>query len=343
MSTSALVAIAATVALLAASAFFVIIEFALLGARRHRLETEAADSAPARAALRGMHELTIMLAGAQLGITLCTFALGAITKPAVDTALAPLLQTIGLPGGVAGTASFLISLLAVTFLHLVVGEMAPKSWAIAVPETAAKAIGLPSRAFITVVRPLLVFVNAVANKLVSASGVEPVDRAAAGGYDAESIRQLVEHSGSQGVLEAGVHTQISEVLDLADVALRDLVGSDAAVTAVAETASIAEIQAAAAESSHKRILVRRADGGPPGVVHVRDTLLKDNGTLVGDLARPALALQADTPVLEALTRIRRNQEQLAAVMDGDAFVGVVTSTDIMRRVLPRGRSARTGS
>src|SRR5699024_1823523 len=113
--------------LLAASAFYVIIEFALLGARRHRLEEEAGTSASARAALRGMHELTLMLAAAQLGITLCTFALGAVTKPGVEAALAPPLQALGLPAQVAGTASFLLSLLAVTFLHLVVGEMAPKS------------------------------------------------------------------------------------------------------------------------------------------------------------------------------------------------------------------------
>ena len=84
-----------TVGLIVASGFFVILEFALLGARRHRLEAEAETSRAARAALRGMNELTMMLAGAQLGITLCTFALGAITKPAVDAWLGPLLQDVG--------------------------------------------------------------------------------------------------------------------------------------------------------------------------------------------------------------------------------------------------------
>ena len=338
MSTNPLFVIGATLVLLAASAFFVIIEFALLGARRHRLEEEAADSAAARAALRGMHELTIMLAGAQLGITLCTFALGAITKPGIDAALAPVFQSIGLPSGVAGTVSFLVSLLVVTFLHLVVGEMAPKSWAIAVPETAAKVIAIPSRALITVLRPLLVFVNTMANRLVSASGVEPVERAAAGGHDAESIRQLVEHSGAQGVLEPEVHSRVSEILDLSDVALRDLLSPGAELAAVQDTASPGEVRAASAASSHKRILVHRAGGGVPGVIHVRDTLLASDDALVGDLARPAFALDADTAVLEALTRIRGQNEQLAAVMDGETFLGVITSTDIMRRVLPSARA-----
>ena len=80
----------ATAALIILSAIFVIIEFALLGARRHRLEERAVESRSARAALKGMNELTVMLAGAQLGITACTFALGAITKPAVDAWLGPL-------------------------------------------------------------------------------------------------------------------------------------------------------------------------------------------------------------------------------------------------------------
>ncbi|MGB7239280.1 MAG: CNNM domain-containing protein, partial [Rhodococcus sp. (in: high G+C Gram-positive bacteria)] len=121
--------VAVTAALIVLSAFFVIIEFALLGSRPHRLEVEATTSRSARAALRGVHELTLMLAGAQLGITACTFALGAVTKPAVDEWLGPAFASWGAPAQLAGSAAFVLSLLLVTFLHLVIGEMAPKSWA----------------------------------------------------------------------------------------------------------------------------------------------------------------------------------------------------------------------
>ena len=149
----------ATIALIALSALFVIMEFALLGARRHRLEEMAATSPSARAALRGMNDLTLMLAGAQLGITLCTFALGAITKPAVDTWLGPILLALGLPAWAAGGAAFGLALFLVTFLHLVVGEMAPKSWAIAHPERSALAVGIISRAYTWPLRPLLRWLN----------------------------------------------------------------------------------------------------------------------------------------------------------------------------------------
>ena len=146
MTDAPLFVIVGTIALIVLSAFFVIIEFSLLAARRHRLEEQASTSAPARAALRGMNELTIMLAVAQFGITICTFALGAITKPAVDAWLAPLFTAVGAPFWLADSAAFVLSLLFVTFLHLVIGEMAPKSWAIAHPELAATIIALPARA-----------------------------------------------------------------------------------------------------------------------------------------------------------------------------------------------------
>lgn len=328
-----------TALLIVLSAFFVIIEFALLGARRHRLEAEAATSRSARAALRGINELTIMLAGAQLGITASTFALGAITKPAVDALLGPVFTGWGISEGIAGAAAFALSLLFVTFLHLVVGEMAPKSWAIAHPETSAKLIGIPARGFVWCVRPLLVWINAVANRLVAASGVTPVDKAAVGGQDADTIRHLVEHSAAVGTLDASFRTQLSGVLELERLTVKSLIGP-AGPASVPGTATVADLQAAAARSQHLRILVDAAAGGAPGVVHVRDTLLESRDRCVSELARPAFQLDADAPVYEALARIRSAGEQLAVVMEGGRFIGVITMSDILRRVLPLSSQAR---
>jgi CBS domain containing-hemolysin-like protein len=334
MTDNPLVVTTVTVLLIALSAFFVVIEFALLGARRHRLEAEAPTSRSARAALRGINELTIMLAGAQLGITACTFALGAVTKPAVDDWLGPVLASWGAPEGLADGTAFALSLLFVTFLHLVVGEMAPKSWAIAHPETSAKLVGLPARSFIWVVRPLLVWVNAMANRLVAASGVTPVDRAAVGGQDVDTIRHLVEHSASVGALDASFRTQLSGVLDLEKLTVQDLITAGRRPTAVSADATVADVQAAAARSRHMRILVEPHHGGSPAVVHVRDTLLEPPERPVDELARPAFALEADTPVYEALARIRSASEQLATVMDDGRFVGVITLSDVLRQLLP---------
>ncbi len=323
----------ATVALIALSALFVVIEFALLGARRHRLEELAVNSPSARAALRGMNDLTLMLAGAQLGITLCTFALGAVTKPAVDFWLGPVFTAWGLPEWAAGGAAFGLALFLVTFLHLVVGEMAPKSWAIAHPEKSALAIGIVSRIYIWPLRPLLSWLNRVANRLVKASGVEPVESAAVGGRDIETIRQLVEHSAKVGTLKPQMQQQISGLIDLGTLPIEALIEGEELVH-VTRDATVADVRAAAIQSGHLRILVLGAEGIQPSVVHVRDTLLEPESRPAHELAREAFVLDSKTPVYEALARMRKSSVQLALVMSADRLRGVITLADILKRVLP---------
>ena len=351
-----------TVLLIIASAFFVIIEFSLLAARRNRLEQEAGESRAARAAVRGLNELTVMLAGAQLGITVCTFALGAITKPAVDYSLGPVLQGWGVPAGVAGTVSFIFSLVFVTFLHLVIGEMAPKSWAIAHPERSAKLVSLPARGFIFLVKPLLQFVNIVANKLVMASGVEPVDRAAVGGRDIDTIRALVEQSASAGALAPEFETQISGVAELQHMTVADIAGAVRPQATVAAGATAGEVRAVSQETGYKRILV--ADGGltqpagadvsqgegapelvgeaaaksgatvPTGIVHVRDVLLSDAAEEIAPHVREVMTIDASTPVYEAFGLMREKSEHVAVVLDGGEYAGVLSLKSILTKLLP---------
>lgn len=251
-----------TIALIVASAFFVIVEFALLAARRHRLEAEAPSSASARAALRGVNELTVMLAFAQLGITACTFLLGAITKPAIDYALAPVLTSWGIPAVVSGIVAFVLALIVVTFLHLVIGEMAPKSWAIAHPETAAKATGITARALTWPLRPFLLWINRIANRLVAASGVEPVEKAAAGGQDVDTIRELVNRSRAAGTLSDEYSQPISHALALTTVTVEEIVRTEQPPTSVPRTATIAEVQRTSVATGHLRILLGGGAGLP---------------------------------------------------------------------------------
>lgn len=323
-----------TIALIVLSALFVIIEFALLGARRHRIEELAVTSRSARAALRGMNDLTLMLAGAQLGITFCTFALGAVTKPAVDNWLGPVLIMWGLPDWAAGGTAFALALFVVTFLHLVIGEMAPKSWAIAHPERSALAIGVVSRAYIWPLRPLMTWVNRIANRLVKASGVEPVESAAVGGQDIATIRQLVEHSAQVGTLMPQVQQQISSLIDLGTVPVEALLAEGSVPVHVAHGATVADVRAAASRSGHLRILVLGADNTEPLVVHLRDTLLEPDTRPAHELARSVFLLDAQTPVYESLARMRKSSVQLAVIMSDGRMRGVVTLADILERVLP---------
>ncbi|MBN9102566.1 MULTISPECIES: hemolysin family protein [unclassified Pseudonocardia] len=323
-------AIGISVALIAFSAFFVAVEFALVAARRYRLEEAAARSSSARAALKSAKDLSLLLAGSQLGITLCTLGLGALGKPAVEELLAPLLG--GLGDTAAGVLSFVLSLVIVTFLHLVVGEMAPKSWAIAHPERSATLLALPMRGFMVLTRPLLLGLNGMANRCLRRVGVEPVDEVGEGRNPAD-LRELVEHSATTGALDAEHHARLVTALDLDSAPLREVVRPRAEVASVPSGASPADIRAVSRESSHLRLIVTGTDGHPVGVVHVRDALTAQAGT-AAELMRPVPTLQAGVPLHDALGAMRERRNHLALVADGDELLGLVTMQDILDRLLP---------
>lgn len=324
-----------TVLLIVLSAFFVVIEFSLIGARRHRLESEASESASARAALRGMNELTTMLAAAQLGITACTFGLGAVTKPAVDYWLEPLLTAAGLPLWLSGGTAFALSLILVTFLHLVVGEMAPKSWAIANPELSAKVIGIASRIYLWPLRPFLNWVNRIANALVRAVGVTPVDRAAVGGQDADTIRQVVEHSAQIGVLEPELKSQITEAIQLQSITAGDFTKPGQEIASVPYNSTVGELQEESRRSGHLRILVKDKSGAISNVVHIRDTLQVAQTKPIKKFLRPVFSTSADTPLHEMLQSMKEAGVQLALVNHGEGLQSVVTVKDVIKRILPQ--------
>lgn len=342
MSNPWIVAIA-TVLIIALSAFFVAVEFALLAAKRHRLEDAAADSRAARAALRSSTELTVMLAGCQLGITAATLALGAITKPAVHYWITPVVSDLGAPYWVADAIGFTLALLIVTFLHLVVGEMAPKSWAIAHPEKSATMLALPMRVIMVPLRPVLLALNNAANWMLRKVGVEPVDQVA-NGQNADDLRHLVEHSASVGALEVAYSAQLSGALDLRRLTMEDLVAGHPAPSTVPEDATAGDVRRLARESGHLRILVSAPGApAPSGVVHVRDTLLLEDGAPITGLMKPVFELEASTPLHTALTRMRETSNHLAVVRTSERGSAVATLADVLAHLFPRTTSAAQGS
>jgi len=328
MSSPAAIA-AITAALIGSSAFFVAVEFALIAARRSRLEDAAATSASARAALRSASELSLLLAGAQLGITACTLLLGAITKPAVHHAITPLLSGLGGPWWAADVGGFLLALLIVTFLHLVVGEMAPKSWAIAHPERSATLLALPMRGFMFLTRPLLRALNHTANWCLRRVGVTPVDELA-DSQDPDALRQLVEHSATVGTLDERYYAKLTSALELEALTIGQVARRDTEYSYVEADATPVQIQATAKATGHLRLFVR--DGAATvGVVHVRDSLAVSR--TARELMRPVFALPESTPVYEALRAMRETRNHLV-VVEGPSGRGLLTLTDLLHRLLP---------
>jgi len=325
------VVVPATVVIVALSAFFVAAEFALLAAKRHRLE-DAAGTRSGRAALRSASELTVLLAGSQLGITVCTLALGALSKPAVHHWLTPAFEGVGLPPVAADVLGFVLALFVVTFVHLVVGEMAPKSWAIAHPERSALLLAVPMRGFIAVFRPVLRALNAAANALVRRAGATPADEVAAG-HSPAALRHLLEHSTTAGTLDAQSSAQLAGALDLQDLTVGDLVRAGAALAAVGEGASVGDVRAVTRRTGHLRVLVGTRER-ITGVVHVRDTLTEPDDAPAAPWVREVFVLAAETSVPSALTTMRATRNHLAVVTAGGSVHGVVTLADVLRRLFP---------
>ncbi|WP_336213892.1 hemolysin family protein [Nonomuraea sp. LPB2021202275-12-8] len=329
--------LALTLFLLIGNGFFVASEFALVAAKRHRLEVAAAQgSRAAAAALAGIRELSLMLAGAQLGITLCSLGLGVVSEPLIAGSLTPLIHAAGLPETVAHAVAFVIALALVTFLHMVLGEMAPKSWAIAHPERSATILALPFRAFTLIVRPLISALNAITNGLLRLFKVRPREAGETVPRTPEQLQHLVQESRRLGLIDSDDHAVLSQALRAPSAVITSMITPPDRIVAVPATAGPQEVIDACVRARRTRLIVGTGRE-PAGVVHLRDAYLarrRGAQTTAGELAYRIPVLPPDASVAEAGSRLRAAHSQLALVRDADgALRGLVSLDDLLATLL----------
>ncbi|MCF0097073.1 hemolysin family protein [Micromonospora sp. NPDC049114] len=342
--------------LLALNGFFVAAEFALVASKRYRLEQAAASGGrAARAALDGVRELSLMLAGAQLGITLCTLGLGALAEPAIEHLISPLLHAVGLPDAASHVVALVFALALVTFLHLVVGEMAPKSWAITDAERSATLLALPFRAFARVSRPVLSALNALANAILRLVGVNQQDQLAQV-HGPDELRMLLEQSREHGLLGAEQHQLLTSMLELQGTSVAQVMEPFATMVTVRRDDPAERIEQVSRDSGRSRLAVLDSGGDVCGLVHVREAVrvvTTGRAATAGELMTPAFTLPATSTVTEAVAAMRARQSQLALVRNGGGParpIGFVALEDLLEEVIgefddetdtvPRGRRLR---
>lgn len=332
------VAMIVSLLLLVANAFFVAAEFAVITAKRHRLEERAAEgSRAARSAVKASRELSLMLAGAQLGITLCTLALGAIAKPAVATLFEPLIRLLGIPDLGVHAIAVAISVVLVVFLHMVVGEMAPKSWAISHPESSAMLLAIPFRAFTWTMRPLLWVMNELANLMLRMVGVKPVATLDNAQTPAE-LQLLLAQSHADGVLADADHQILSGALRLEEETVSTVMLPFTEAVTIDQDGTAADVERVSLHSGRSRIFVLDGQKRVRGFVHVRDAVIAtaagQTGRNVRDLQHPVPSLSPTMPLIDAVSSMRDQHAQLALVRDDDGnVVGMTSMEDMLEQIL----------
>ncbi|MFP5252558.1 MAG: hemolysin family protein [Actinomycetes bacterium] len=335
---SDLTALGIAVLLLAGNAFFVGAEFALISARRTQIEPRAEQgSRAARITLRGMENVSLMMAGAQLGITMCSLGLGAIGEPAVAHLLEPLFEAAGVPESLLHPIAFTIALAIVVTLHMVLGEMVPKNIAIAGPERSALVLGPPLYGVVTVLKPAIVVLNWIANIVLRALKVEPKDEVAST-FTADEVAGFIAESRREGLIDEYEHELLTGALSFTDATVESVVLDMDELVTVPEDISLTELHDACARTGFSRFPVVDGTGELTAYVHLKDVLDIPDGQggqpIHRKWLRPLVTVTPDQSQREVLATMQARGAHMARVVDPEGrAVGVVTLEDVLEELV----------
>ena len=341
--TSDLLALLAAVALLGANAFFVGAEFALISARRDRLEAmAAAGTTAARTVLRAHADLSRMLAASQLGITISSLLLGRLGEPAVAHLIERPMHWLGMPDALLHPIAFAISLAIVVVAHILLGEMVPKNIAIAGPERTALLLVPPFLVFTTVMRPLIELFNVIANSVLRLLGVEPRDELEAS-FTSGELADLIAESGREGLLDDDESRRLTRALSSAEATVSDVLVPTSELVTLPAGPTVGDVARAVAETGFSRFPVRGTSGDLAGYLHVKDILdLVDDPTAAvpGPRVRTLPEVPTSVRLDEALAVLRRARAHLGrAVGPNGETAGLVAMEDLVEHYVGEVRDA----
>lgn len=331
----------AILVLLAVNGFFVALEFALLGSRRSRLEplAEAGDKGAQRG-LEAMRDLSIQLAGAQLGITIASLILGLVGEPAMAHLLEPVVDLVPfVPNGWAHGIAGGFGLMIVVFAHMVLGEMVPKNLALTHPEATLRVITLPNKAYLAVARPVVWVLNVMANVGVRAFGVEPRDELASA-HTVEELAVMVAASREEGTIQGFAAELLSGVLDFGGREVASVMVPRDEICSIVATSTPTEAEAVVLDQGHSRLPMVGAGGIDDvlGFLHAKDLLQLDRSVferpLPPRLLRRMLVVPRERSLEDLLLAMRRSRVHFALVTEPDGrTAGIVTLDDLLEELV----------
>lgn len=337
------------VVLLGLNACFVGAEFALISARRSEIEPRADEgSRVAKTTLGAMENVSLMMAGAQLGITICSLGLGSVGEPAIAHLIEPVLHSAGIGDGLLHPIAFSIALLLVVALHVVIGEMVPKNIALAGPDRAALLLAPPLVMIVRVLRPAIALLNWVATITLRSVGVVPKDEVTSA-FTRDEVADLVEESHREGLFEHGEGRLLLDALQFEDRTAHSVLLPLAELETVPPGATPAMIEELAGRTGYSRFPVRLPDGSLSGYLHLKDLLRQDDAHRDRPVSardrRKLPSVEVGDRLRTVLQTMQRSRAHLASVRDdAGRLLGVVALEDVLEELVGevRDESRRAG-
>ena len=323
--------------LLLVNAFFVASEFAVISARRSQIEPKAeAGSRAAKTALWAMEHATLMLAACQLGITVASLLILNVSEPAIHHLLEIPLHLTGLPEEVIGTIAFVITLLLVSFLHVVLGEMVPKNISFSVPDRAVLMLAPPLVFVARVFNPIIFVLNATANGVLRLFRVTPKNEANSV-FTLDEVATIVAQSTREGVLTDAGGT-LSAAFEFTSKKVRDVAVGMASLVTLPEDATPADVERAVAQRGFSRYILVDDEGEPTGYLHLKDVIDLDEDEYSEPVPpkriRQLISIFRGTDLEDALATMRRSGVHVARAFDENgATRGVLFLEDIIEELV----------
>ncbi|WP_431953041.1 hemolysin family protein [Actinacidiphila sp. bgisy167] len=343
-----LLLLAAAFLLILANGFFVAAEFGLVTVERPAAERAAAEGdRRARSVVAALRKLSFQLSGTQLGITITSLVVGMLAEPALGDLLSAPLASVGVPSGAAPAVAVVIGMIVASAVQMVIGELVPKNWAVSRPLQVARFVAGPQRVFSAVFRPVIEALNAAANRLVRALGVEPAEELASARTPTELV-SLARHSARAGALEQDTADLFVRTISLGDLTAENVMTPRVRVSALQDTATAADVLNLTRATGLSRFPVYRERlDDIVGMASLKDALavpahLRDR-TPVGRVAVAPLLVPETLPVQPLLERLRREQPIAVVVDEYGGTAGVVTLEDIVEELVGEVRDEHDGA
>ncbi len=333
----------AALLLVALNGLFVAAEFALVRIRATQIDRLVEEGKASAGLVKTARErLDQYLAVCQLGITICSLGIGALAEPAIARLIEPLLETLGIPGSLLHPIAIAIALLIASFLHVVFGELAPKTLAIQRAEGTSLFVAPFMRFFYYLLLPFTIVFNGTANAITGALGVPPASEDDET-HSEQEIRQLIARSTQQGILEEDEESRLRGVFDLEEKPAREIMVPRPDVVAVPEHLKLKDLIPTVAAGHYTRYPVHEENDLDRviGAVHVKDVLRAigpagnvDSDVTARDLARDVLIVPESRAIENILEDFQRQEIQMAVVIDEwGSFEGLITIEDILEEIV----------